>query len=176
LHRDYLGSIVAVTNQAGAVVEKRMFDAWGNITKVQDGTGNVLTGLVVLDRGYTGHEHLQGVNLIHMNGRLYDPVVHRFLQPDNFVSDPQNTQAFNRYSYVLNNPLKYSDASGELPVLVAAIIIGGIIGGAGYVAHAIKTGDWSWGQFGMSIGVGAVVGAIAPQAIFAYSSVGTAVF
>lgn len=160
LHRDYLGSILAVTNQAGAVVEKRMFDAWGNITKVQDGTGNVLTGLVVLDRGYTGHEHLQGVNLIHMNGRLYDPVIHRFLQPDNFVSDPQNTQAFNRYSYVLNNPLKYSDASGELPVLVVAAIVGAIAGGAGYIAHAIQTGNWSWSGFGMAVVGGAAVGAL----------------
>lgn len=113
LHRDYLGSIVAVTNQTGVVVEKRLFDAWGNISKVQDGAGNNLTKLTVLDRGYTGHEHLQGVNLIHMNGRLYDPVVHRFLQPDNYIQDPYNTQNYNRYGYVLNNPLKYTDPSGE---------------------------------------------------------------
>jgi RHS repeat-associated protein len=160
LHRDYLGSIVAVTNQAGAVVEKRLFDAWGNITKVHDGAGNNLTKLTVIDRGYTGHEHLQGVNLIHMNGRLYDPVVHRFLQPDNFVSDPQNTQAFNRYSYVLNNPLKYSDASGELPVLVVAAIVGAIAGGASYIAYAIQTGNWSWSGFGMAVVGGAAVGAL----------------
>ena len=113
LHRDYLGSIVAITNKTGQVVEKRLFDAWGLIVKVQDGAGNVLTGLVALDRGYTGHEHLQGVNLIHMNGRLYDPLVHRFLQPDNFVQDPYNTQNFNRYGYALNNPLKWIDISGE---------------------------------------------------------------
>ena len=48
-----------------------------------------------------------------MNGRLYDPVLHRFLQPDNYVQDPFNTQNFNRYGYVLNNPLKYTDPSGE---------------------------------------------------------------
>lgn len=129
LHRDYLGSIVAITNQSGQVVEKRLFDAWGLLVKVQDGVGNVLTGLVALDRGYTGHEHLQGVNLIHMNGRLYDPLVHRFLQPDNFVQDPYNTQNFNRYGYVLNNPLKYIDITGEwfgVDDLVAGII-GGVI-------------------------------------------------
>ncbi|MEM0542327.1 polymorphic toxin type 23 domain-containing protein [Flavobacterium sp. j3] len=160
LHRDYLGSIVAVTNQAGAVVEKRLFDAWGNIKRIQDGAGNNLTKLTVIERGYTGHEHLQGVVLIHMNGRLYDPVIHRFLQPDNFISDPQNTQAFNRYSYVLNNPLKYSDASGELPVLVVAAIVGAIAGGAGYIAHAIQTGNWSWGGFGMAVVGGAAVGAL----------------
>ena len=160
LHRDYLGSIVAVTNQSGAIVEKRLFDAWGNVKKIQDGTGNNLTKLTIIDRGYTGHEHLQGVNLIHMNGRLYDPVIHRFLQPDNFVSDTQNTQAFNRYSYVLNNPFKFTDASGELPFLVVAAIIGAIAGGSGYIAYAIQSGNWSWSGFGMAVVGGAAVGAL----------------
>jgi RHS repeat-associated protein len=113
LHRDYQGTILAITNQAGDIVEKRLFDAWGAVVKIQDGAGNTLSGFVVLDRGYTGHEHLQGVNLIHMNARLYDPVLHRFLQPDNFIQDPYNTQNYNRYGYVMNNPLKYTDPSGE---------------------------------------------------------------
>ena len=113
LHRDYQGTILAISNSIGQVVEKRLFDAWGNIIKVQDGAGMTLNGLTVLDRGYTGHEHLQSVDLIHMNGRLYDPKLHRFLQPDNFVQEPFNTQNYNRYGYVLNNPLKYTDPSGE---------------------------------------------------------------
>ena len=90
-----------------------MFDAWGNIIKVTDGAGNLLNGLTLIDRGYIGHKHLQTVGLIHMNGRLYDPKLHRFLQPDNFVQDPYNTQNYNRYGYVLNNPLMYTDPSGE---------------------------------------------------------------
>jgi RHS repeat-associated protein len=113
LHRDYQGSIVAITNDIGVLLEKRQFDAWGAIIQVQDGAGNVLNGLTILDRGYTGHEHLQSVGLINMNGRLYDPKLHRFLQPDNYVQDIENTQNYNRYSYVLNNPLKYTDPSGE---------------------------------------------------------------
>jgi RHS repeat-associated protein len=128
LHRDYQGSILAITDAVGAVVEKRLFDAWGNIVKVQDGAGNTLNGLTILDRGYTGHEHLQSVGLIHMNGRLYDPKLHRFLQPDNYVQDPYNTQNYNRYGYVLNNPLKYSDPSGELTwsdlIAGVAIVVG----------------------------------------------------
>ncbi|HEX8576646.1 MAG TPA: colicin D domain-containing protein [Flavobacterium sp.] len=113
LHRDYQGTILAITNQAGDIVEKRLFDAWGAVVKIQDGAGNTLSQFAVLDRGYTGHEHLQGVNLIHMNGRLYDPVLHRFLQPDNYVQDLYNPQNYNRYGYVLNNPLRYTDYSGE---------------------------------------------------------------
>ncbi|OYX25844.1 MAG: hypothetical protein B7Z06_06640, partial [Flavobacteriales bacterium 32-35-8] len=112
LQRDYQGSIVAISNATGQVLEKRLFDAWGNVL-VQDGAGNTLSGLTILDRGYTGHEHLQNIGLIHMNGRLYDAKLHRFLQPDNYVQDPTNTQNYNRYGYVLNNPLKYIDPSGE---------------------------------------------------------------
>ena len=159
-------SIVAITNQSGQVVEKRLFDAWGLIIKVQDGVGNVLTGLVALDRGYTGHEHLQGVNLIHMNGRLYDPLVHRFLQPDNFVQDPYNTQNFNRYGYVLNNPLKYTDPSGELFWLIPVAII--VVSAAINVYYnwdditngTGKFSDISWGKFLGYTGSGAVSGAL----------------
>ncbi|WP_054851351.1 RHS repeat-associated core domain-containing protein [Olleya sp. ITB9] len=113
LHRDYLGSILLITDGNGNAKEKRHFDAWGKTVKIEDGNGNTLDKLTFLDRGYTGHEHLQGVNLIHMNGRLYDPNLKRFLSPDNFVQDPYNTQNYNRYGYVLNNPLMYVDPSGE---------------------------------------------------------------
>ncbi|GGA67192.1 hypothetical protein GCM10008015_04910 [Flavobacterium palustre] len=129
LHRDYQGSILAISNEAGAIVEKRHFDAWGSIVRVQDGAGNTLNDLTILDRGYTGHEHLQSVNLIHMNGRLYDPKLHRFLQPDNNIQDPLNTQNFNRYGYVLNNPLKYTDPSGEFWQFVVGAIFTGYVSG-----------------------------------------------
>ncbi|MCC7333046.1 MAG: hypothetical protein IT232_10620 [Flavobacteriales bacterium] len=66
-----------------------------------------------LTRGYTGHEHLTQFGLINMNGRLYDPILGRMLSPDNYVQDATSTQGFNRYSYVVNNPLKYNDPSGE---------------------------------------------------------------
>lgn len=141
LHRDYQGTIVAVTNQTGALVEKRLFDAWGNIVKVQDGAGNILAGLTVLDRGYTGHEHLQSVGIIHMNGRLYDPKLHRFLQPDNYIQEPDNTQNYNKYGYVLNNPLKYTDPSGEEAVSAAAfgiaVGIGALVAGLTYTLTAL---------------------------------------
>ncbi|MDN3675585.1 FG-GAP-like repeat-containing protein [Flavobacterium branchiarum] len=113
LHRDYQGSIMAITDANGVVLEKRLYDAWGKISKVQDGKGNDLPELIVLDRGYTGHEHLQSVGLINMNARLYDPMLHRFLSVDNYIQDPTNTQNYNQYGYVLNNPLKYTDPSGN---------------------------------------------------------------
>jgi RHS repeat-associated protein len=70
------------------------------------------------DRGFT-HEYLDDFKLYNMNGRMYslfrffgNPVVGRFLSPDPFIQAPDFTQSFNRYSYCLNNPLKYSDPSG----------------------------------------------------------------
>ncbi|QSB25550.1 RHS repeat-associated core domain-containing protein [Flavobacterium sp. CLA17] len=137
LHRDYQGTIVAISDQSGAVVEKRLFDAWGNIVKVQDGAGNILAGLTLLDRGYTGHEHLQSIGIIHMNGRLYDPRLHRFLQPDNYVQEPYNTQNYNKYGYVLNNPLKYTDQSGEAYELLVAVGIGVAIAITSYTLTAL---------------------------------------
>ncbi|MGS2741650.1 RHS repeat-associated core domain-containing protein [Sinomicrobium sp. M5D2P17] len=151
LHRDYLGSILSITDKNGTVKEKRHFDAWGNIVKLTNGSGTALNNFTILDRGYTGHEHLAGVGLVHMNGRLYDPVMHRFLMPDNYVQDPFNTQNFNRYGYVLNNPLMYVDQNGEF--FWIAVGIGALIGA---VTQAIKPGA----NFGKILG-GALIGAAA---------------
>lgn len=59
----------------------------------------------VTTRGYTGHEMIDTVGLVHMNGRVYDPILGRFLSADTFIQAPEYTQSFNRYSYVINNPL-----------------------------------------------------------------------
>lgn len=166
LQRDYQGSIVSITNQTGTVVERRLFDAWGAIVSVQDGIGKTLTGFTILDRGYTGHEHLQSVGLINMNGRIYDPKLHRFLQPDNFVQDPFNTQNFNRYGYCWNNPLVYTDPSGEIiPLIIVGIIVvsaainvyqnwDNITGGTG------KFSDIKWDKFVGYTVSGAAAGAL----------------
>jgi RHS repeat-associated protein len=61
--------------------------------------------------------------LINMNGRVYDPDLGRFISPDPYVQMPGNTQNFNRYSYALNNPLVYTDPSGEF--LDLALFLGG---------------------------------------------------
>ncbi|TPG35401.1 FG-GAP-like repeat-containing protein [Flavobacterium pectinovorum] len=153
LARDYQGTIVAIVDQTGAIVEKRLFDAWGTIVKVQDGAGNILSGLTVLDRGYTGHEHLQSIGIIHMNGRLYDPKLHRFMQPDNFVQDPFNTQNYNRYGYCWNNPLRYNDASGEWVHIVIGAVIGGVIN---WGVHGFRMDMEGLKAFGIGAGAGAL--------------------
>jgi RHS repeat-associated protein len=181
LHRDQLGSILLITNISGAVKEKRQFDAWGNIVKLEDGNGNALTTFAILDRGYTGHEHLLSVGLINMNGRLYDPLLHRFLSPDNFLQDPSNTQNFNRYGYVLNNPLKYNDASGEILPFIAIVIGAAVLGGTANVAmnwkniHNFKDGLFYFGV-GAAVGGGAVVGAAAFAPVIGTGAISGAIF
>lgn len=164
LHRDYLGSILAISDENGNFKEKRHFDAWGNIVKLEDGNGNALSSFKILDRGYTGHEHLLGVGIIHMNGRLYDPVLHRFLSPDNYIQNPFNTQNFNRYGYVLNNPLKYSDPSGEF---IIAALIGAAIS---VIANGIINSIYGEGFF-KGAGKAAIFGAIGGAAAFGIGQV-----
>ena len=102
---------------------------------------------------------------------MYHANLGRFLSPDNFIQDPYNTQSFNRYGYVLNNPLKYNDPSGEL--FVTAMIIGAIVGA--YIGGAQANGgnwnafdwDWSSGSTWAGLGIGAVVGAIGGEVLAA---------
>lgn len=166
LHRDYLGSILAITNAAGIAKEKRQFGAWGVVDKFVDDTGNtIFDESSLIARGYSGHEHFFEVSLIHMNGRLYDAKLGRFLSPDNFIQDPFSTQSYNRYGYVWNNPLMYTDPSGEF-IFMAAIIVGAVVGA--YFGGAQANGSynplkWNWSSGSTWLGVlgGAAIGAVA---------------
>ena len=132
LHKDYLGSILAISDQEGELLEQRSFNAWGALRVFSKNNityeGEALEEFIIqhsafsIDRGYTGHEHLWKVDIIHMNGRLYDASLKRFLGPDNFVQDPYNTQSYNRYGYVWNNPLSLNDPSGEAIVWAAVAV------------------------------------------------------
>lgn len=115
---DNLGSIVKLVDKHGNAVFEATYDVWGKQAVTRNEIG--------FHRGYTGHEMLPDFNLINMNGRLYDPVIGRFLSPDNFVQLEDFSQNFNRYSYCLNNPLKYTDPSGES--FITALIVGAVIG------------------------------------------------
>lgn len=63
-------------------------------------------------QGFTGQEMMDNLNLVNMNGRIYNPAIGRFINPDPHVTDPSNAQNYNRYSYALNNPLKYNNPTG----------------------------------------------------------------
>ena len=111
-HTDHLGSISVITNENGVVVERLSYDAWGQ-RRNPNGTVNT-TGSITSQttRGFTGHEHLSAASLVHMNGRVYDPLLGRFTSADPTVPGPSNMQAWNRYSYVYNDPLTFTDPNG----------------------------------------------------------------
>jgi RHS repeat-associated protein len=112
IHKDYLGSYEVISNQNGTVKERYNFDPWGRRRNSADWSYDNVSSSFFIDRGFTGHEHLDQFNLINMNGRVYDPLMAMFLSPDNFVQSPDLTQNLNRYTYCLNNPLKFTDPSG----------------------------------------------------------------
>lgn len=168
LHRDNLGSILAITKTDGSVVEKRFFDAWGNLKGLVKANGQVVTDVeqlrhipLFLDRGYTGHEHLQSVGLINMNARLYDPVLRKFLSPDSLVADPSNTQSYDRFGYVYNNPLLYVDTDGNEPISIgiAIVIAAAVSVTTNMIMNAIQ-GVPIWYGLGKAATTGAVMGAV----------------
>lgn len=111
-HLDHLGSIEALTDETGLLVEEYSYDTWGLRRDPNNWVPYDETQTLQTDRGFTGHEHLDLFALVNMNGRVYDPVLGYFLSPDPFSQFPNYTQGFNRYSYCLNNPLSFNDPSG----------------------------------------------------------------
>ena len=106
--KDHQGNLAATVH--GNTVERLSYDPWGRRRNTTNfGYDNVTT---TFDRGYTFHEHYDGFDLINMNGRLYDPILGRMLSPDVVIQDEQSSQAYNRYSYCFNNPLRFTDPSG----------------------------------------------------------------
>jgi RHS repeat-associated protein len=120
--KDHLGSISLITDEIGSVEHANYFDPWGRERKIitaasikqwlADNTSFRMVNKPITTRGFTGHEHLAEVGLIHMNGRIYDANIARFVQADPIIQDPLRVQSLNRYSYVWNNPLNATDSSG----------------------------------------------------------------
>ncbi|WP_428249807.1 phage head spike fiber domain-containing protein [Ferrovibrio sp.] len=151
LHRDHLGSTTLVTDAAGVVIQRMAYDPWGkrrNTNGTADPTG-ALEASGLPNRGFTDHEHLEELGLVHMNGRLYDPTIARMVSADPLVDDPFSTQALNRYSYVGNNPLTYTDPTGYLKLgrlfqslvrTVVAYVVGTVACGGNPACGAILAG------------------------------------
>jgi RHS repeat-associated protein len=109
LHRDKLGSASAVSDAAGHVTQRMFYDPFGARVQADTaGGGDVRVS-------FTGHLADQELGLVDMKGRIYDPKIRHFLSADPFVSLPGNAQSYNRYSYVLNNPVNLVDPSGYWP-------------------------------------------------------------
>ncbi len=120
VHRDHQGSVDAITNSSGNIIFKTSFDAFGSYREENWSSSILASSLASLraqedertSRGYTDHEQLLSTGFIHMNGRVYDPRIGRFISPDPIVQAPTMSASYNRYSYVFNNPMGFTDPSG----------------------------------------------------------------
>jgi len=158
---DHLGLTDVITNASGTPVATQNFGPFGN-RRGNDWQSADNPAHPITRTGFTGHEMADGVDLIQMNGRMYDPETGRFIQADPNIDE--GLQGLNRYSYVLNNPLSSTDPTGYFSVkdfvrtaLAVAITVytGGSAGGV------------AWGFFGTSVSLGQ---AIAITAIGGFAS------
>ncbi len=129
VHTDHLGSYSFLTDKNKQIVMSCHFDPWGNRMQYDNWSKKDTVNYSIINRGFTGHEHLDRFKIINMNARLYDPAIGRFFSPDPYIQMADFTQSYNRYSYCLNNPLMYTDPSGEFFVVdswIVGLFSGGI--------------------------------------------------
>ena len=128
MQMDRLGSTTQILDEDGVVLHTKGFDAFGKPRKGDwsdyglfesgldftnvDENGDLVSSIDISKRGFTNHEHLDEMQLIHMNGRMYDYNNGRFLSVDPFIQAPTSTQSMNPYTYIFNNPLSGTDPSG----------------------------------------------------------------
>ncbi|MFT3751313.1 MAG: RHS repeat-associated core domain-containing protein [Agriterribacter sp.] len=184
ISRDHLSSITHITDANKILQAEYSYDAWGRMrnpaTLVVYNPG--AEPALLLNRGYTGHEHLREFGLINMNARLYDPLMGRMISPDNYVSNSMYTDAFNRYTYANNNPLYFTDPDGNfvwaalIPIAIAAVK-GAVIASAVYIAsNFVQGGTWkdlNFRDWGVSAAMGAAGGAVGGAFSLLGSSIGS---
>lgn len=112
------GSIDAITNSSGQVLLDESFTAYGARRDPTTWSGaassaDLATSAGITQHGYTFQRALgEQMNLNDMVGRVEDAVIGRFMSADPYVTDPENSQDWNPYSYVYNNPMTYTDPTG----------------------------------------------------------------
>ncbi len=191
--QDHLGSIAVIADESGTVLERLSYDAWGKrrYPNGTDDTAGAITSQTT--RGFTGQEELADVGLVHLNGRVYDPIIGRMMSADPYVPDPTNAQAWNRYSYVINNPLGLTDPSGyswlssffhsiqhllrSMPIIgsiirIAAVALCAPFGPACAIAAAVVSSAVVAGVTSGRLGVALRAGAIAGVTAIAFNVVG----
>ena len=155
LLQDHLKSSSSFVNQSGATLANNYYYPYGG------NRGGAFSNLTT--KRFTSQYHESslpgGEELSYYNARWYDPKLGGFLSADTIIPDPTAPQNYNRYSYVLNNPLKYTDPTGHIVWVTAAIgaAIGGTVTGATYLYTAP---EWDIYAFGTVFGAGAVAGGL----------------
>ncbi len=161
-YSDYQGSLIALTNENGNVVQRYAYDPWGARRNPANWTlpGSPPVGdLGGFNRGYTGHEHIDAFGIINMNGRVYDPLTAMFFSPDPQLQAPDYWLNYNRYGYCYGNPFRYTDPSGEF-VWFIPVIVGIVSGTINLIANWHDGITFGEGLAYFGIGVGAGIGTL----------------
>jgi len=155
-YSDYQGSLIALTDKNGTVVERYAYDPWGARRNPTDWTQTDLRTSWIVNRGYTGHEHIDAFGIINMNGRVYDPLTAQFYSPDPYVQAPGDWLNYNRYTYAFGNPFKYTDPSGELQLgpFYASLNIGWSPNGGLSLGVSAGVGIEGWLYAGIGVNYG----------------------
>ncbi len=158
VHKDHLGSTIAVTKADGNILQQFIYDPWGKQYTVYTDTISMMNFTSeATSKGYTGHEMVNDFDVIHMGGRTYNPVLGRFMQADPHIQFAGNLQSYNRYSYVMNIPMKYTDPSGYFLVGIFKKYWRQIAA----IAISFYMGPWAAGYFNSAVVGGAVTGFVA---------------
>ena len=161
LHKDHQGSTTSITNASGMVVQQFIYDPWGKQYNVHSNGIFSAYSSPGISRGYTGHKMVNDMDIIHMNGRTYNVALGRFMQADPHIQAPSNSQSYNRYAYVLNNPMSYTDPSGYFFKAIGKFLkknwrtIAAIA--ASYVTFGLATGAWTFAA-ASNLGAAALIG------------------
>ena len=126
IHKDHLESWSIITDGDGVIIQDVSYDAWGNPRNSESWCGEYTRDLE-FDRGFAGQEVVACFGVINMNGRMYDPLVSVMMSPDRYIQSPDFSQNYNRYSYCLDNPLKYYDPTGYWIEWVAYGLFSGVV-------------------------------------------------
>lgn len=124
---DHLGSVSVIVSSTGAILNQLSYDAWGKRRNADGSAINCTAGTAPpsgVTRGFTGQEMLDGLCLVNLNARIYDPALGRFMAADPVTPTVYDPQALNRYSYVANNPLSLTDPTGHSFLSILADVVG----------------------------------------------------
>ncbi len=166
--KNTLGDIIGIRNSSGTTVATYTYDAWGNILSMSGSMADINPFR------YRGYYYDTESGFYYLQTRYYDPTIRQFINADNYELLPTLSQTIgqlNLYAYANNNPIMYTDETGEsFIVVILGAVIGGLISAGFEIANQVNANGWeisSWNlmEIGVSFLAGALSGAIAASPI-----------
>ena len=180
------GDVLQLRDHTNAPVANYYYDTWGKLLGITDANGNAITAFnsvaVLNPIRYRGYFYDTETGFYYLNSRYYDPEIGRFINADAMIKAPGlNALSTNMFTYCANNPILYSDSTGQwflfddLIAGAVGLVVGVTSQFVGDVVHSVSQGKWefsSWETY-VGSGVGGAVGGI--TAIYAGPVAGAAV-